>query len=173
MSPNAGATRSVDNASALATVPPRAAPRARRFDGWTIGALFVAAVLAGLVLNPVLRLAASSFSGPRGAGWTLANYVFAASRPRYVQAFWTTMELGAAVTAICLVLAVPVAWAVSRTDMAGKSSIRMLVLASFVMPPYLGAIGWILLAGPNAGWLNIAYRWATGGTEAAFNIYSF
>ena len=30
----------------------------------------------------------------------------------------------------------------------------MLVLATFITPPYTGAVGWILLAGPNAGWLN-------------------
>lgn len=125
------------------------------------------------MLNPVLRLVASSFSLPRGGGWTLANYVFAASRPRYIQAFWTTLELGAAVVAICLLLAVPLAWAVSRTDMPAKGTIRMLVLAAFVMPPYLGAIGWILLAGPNAGWLNVAWRGLTGAADPAFNIYSF
>ena len=130
-------------------------------------------MLAFLVLNPVLRLLASSFTPARGGGWTLANYVFAVSRPRYIQAFWTSMELGAAVTAICLVLAVPLAWMVSRTDMPAKGTIRMLVLASFVMPPYLGAIGWILLAGPNAGWLNIAWRAVTGAADPLFNIYSF
>ena len=29
--------------------------------------------------------------------------------------------------------------------------------ATFITPPYLGAVGWILLAGPNAGWLNRIY----------------
>ena len=46
------------------------------------------------------------------------------------------------------------AWAISRTDMPAKGLVRMLVLGAFIMPPYLGAVGWILLAGPNAGWLN-------------------
>ena len=29
-------------------------------------------------------------------------------------------------------------------------------------PPYLGAIGWILLAGPNSGWLNKVWMALTG-----------
>ena len=50
--------------------------------------------------------------------------------------------------------AVPIAWGVSRTDMPAKGLVRALILGAFITPPYLGAIGWILLAGPNAGWLN-------------------
>ncbi len=157
----------------IAPVRPRATGRVLGLDPWVVAAVVLALVLAFLVLNPVLRLLSSSVTAPRGGGWTLANYVGAFSRPRYIQAFWTTMELGAAVTAICFVLAVPLAWAVSRTDMPGKATIRLLVLSAFVMPPYLGAIGWILLAGPNSGWLNIAWRAATGAEGAAFDIYTF
>ena len=157
----------------LARARPRAWRRGLGVDPWVIVAVVLALVLALLVLNPVLRLFASSVTDAKTDGWTLANYISAFSRPRYVQAFWTSMQLGAAVTAICIVLAVPLAWAVSRTDMPGKASIRMLVMAAFIMPPYLGAIGWILLAGPNSGWLNIAWRAATGAEGAAFDIYTF
>jgi iron(III) transport system permease protein len=152
---------------------PRSNGRILGLDPWAIGAVVLALVLALLVLNPVLRLLVSSVTAPRDGFWTLANYIGAFSRPRYVQAFWTSMQLGVAVTAICFVVAVPLAWAVSRTDMPGKASIRLLVLSAFVMPPYLGAIGWILLAGPNSGWLNVAWRAATGAEGALFDIYSF
>ena len=50
----------------------------------------------------------------------------------------------------------------------------MLVMASFVTPPFLGAIAWELLAAPNSGLLNQLYRAATGaGPDVVlFNIYS-
>ena len=74
---------------------------------------------------------------------------------------------------LCLIFAVPIAWAVSRTDMPCKGAIRLLILGAFVTPPYLGAIGWILLAGPNSGWLNRVWMALTGAQEGLFNIYSF
>jgi len=46
------------------------------------------------------------------------------------------------------------------------------VLGAFITPPYLGAIGWILLAGPNAGWLNKLWIALTGAAHGIFNIYS-
>ena len=55
----------------------------------------------------------------------------------------------------------------SRTDMPAKGLIRALILGAFITPPYLGAIGWILLAGPNAGWLNRAWMALTGATAAS------
>ena len=46
--------------------------------------------------------------------------------------------------------------------------------ASFVTPPFLGAIAWELLAAPNSGLLNKLYRALTGAEpdEHLFNIYS-
>ena len=44
---------------------------------------------------------------------------------------------------------VPLAWAMSRTDMPAKAFIRLMVFGAFIIPPYLGAVGWILLAGPE------------------------
>ena len=67
----------------------------------------------------------------------------------------------------------PLAWAVARTDMPGKGAVRLLVLGAFVTPPYLGALGWILLAGPNAGWLNRIWKAATGAPQGLFDIYTF
>ena len=67
---------------------------------------------------------------------------------------------------------VPLAWAISRTDMPAKGFIRLMVFGAFIIPPYLGAIGWILLAGPNAGWLNKAWMALTGAESGLFNIYS-
>jgi len=41
------------------------------------------------------------------------------------------------------------------------------------MPSRIGAIGWILLAGPNSGFLNQAWRALTGAEQPLLNIYSF
>ena len=49
-------------------------------------------------------------------------------------------------------------WLVARTDMPLRRTIRALVTASFVTPPFLGAIAWELLAAPNSGLLNQLYR---------------
>jgi len=79
------------------------------------------------------------------------------------------------VSVICCLVAAPMGYIVARTDMPLRRAVRMLVMASFVTPPFLGAIAWELLAAPNSGLLNQLYRAATGaGPDVAlFDIYTF
>ncbi len=150
-----------------------AAPRRRTFDPLLLLWIVLAVVLIFLVVNPLFRLVQLSMQDSDTGAFTLMNYVAAYSRPRYLEATWNSLALGFWVTVLCLLFAVPVAWAVSRTDMPGKGAIRLLVLGAFVTPPYLGSIAWILLAGPNSGWLNRMWMALTGAHEGLFNIYSF
>src|SRR5665213_2312627 len=147
--------------------------RARRFDPSMLLWIAIAAVLIFLVVNPLARLAITSRQSADTGDFTLRNYITAYARPRYRESLWNSLELGALVTSLCLVISVPLAWAVARTDMPGKGAVRLLVLGAFVTPPYLGALGWILLAGPNAGWLNRLWKLATGASEGLFDIYTF
>jgi iron(III) transport system permease protein len=133
----------------------------------------IAAVLIFLVVNPLWRLVAISLQNPDTSAFTLHNYFAAYGRARYVQALFNSLALGGMVTLLCLIFALPIAWGVARTDMPGKRVVRFLVLGAFVTPPYLGAIGWILLGGPNAGWVNRVWRAATGAHTGLINIYSF
>lgn len=142
----------------------------------TMGALATAAlltVLFVLIAAPLAHLALSSVSVPDGPGLTTANYVAAFGRARHLQAITNTLILGIAATALCLVMAVPMAWAVSRTDMPCKNLVRLTVIATFITPSYLGGVAWILLGAPRAGLLNKLWMAATGAQSEFMNIYSF
>jgi iron(III) transport system permease protein len=152
-----------------------AAPRARRFrfaDPSMILWIVMIAILVFLVLSPMVRLVISSFQEPETGRLTLSNYAEAYGRARHLEALWNTLEFGTGVAVLAVVFGVPLAWAISRTDMPAKGFIRLMVFGAFIIPPYLGAIGWILLAGPNAGWLNKVWMALTGAEHGIFNIYS-
>jgi iron(III) transport system permease protein len=135
--------------------------------------LLLVAALLFLVAFPLAKLFIASFQSQETGAFTLSNYATAYGRARYLDALVNSLTLGAASAGISVVLAVPMAWAVSRTDMPAKGLTWALVMAAFVLPPYLGAVGWILLAGPNSGFLNQAWRWLTGAEDPLVNVYSF
>lgn len=130
-------------------------------------------ILGFLVLSPLISLLLTSFEDAKTGGLTLGNYAAAYGRTRHIDALWNSLTLGLTVAALCVLLAVPLAWGISRTDMPGKGFVRMMVLVAFITPPYTGAIAWMLLAGPNAGWLNRIVVALTGAEQGPFNIYSF
>ncbi len=134
--------------------------------------LVLIAVLIFLVASPMVRLVASSFQEAETGRFTLANYAEAYGRLRHLQALLHSLELGLGVALLAGVFGVPIAWAISRTDMPAKGFVRLMVFGAFIIPPYLAAIGWILLAGPNAGWLNKTWMALTGADHGIFNVYS-
>ncbi|HYZ64539.1 MAG TPA: iron ABC transporter permease [Acetobacteraceae bacterium] len=156
-----------------------AAPRRRRsrlrqrFEPATLVGLVAVAALLFLVAAPVAKLVLSSVQDPETGALTLQNYVAAYGRVRDWQALGTSLLYAGSVTVLAVIFAVPIAWGVARTDMPAKGLVRALVLGAFITPSYLGAIGWILLAGPNAGWLNRAVVALTGSSSGLFNVYSF
>jgi iron(III) transport system permease protein len=134
--------------------------------------LLLIAALVFLVASPMLRLAVASFQEPESGRFTLANYAQAYGRLSHLRAILNSLELGTGVALLAGIFGVPIAWAISRTDMPAKGFIRLMVFGAFIIPPYLGAIGWILLAGPNAGWLNKVWMALTGASHGIFNVYS-
>jgi len=157
---------------ALPATPLRAQSTCRFDPSWLLW-IAIIAVLLFLVVSPFLQLLITSFRSEKTGGFTLANYAAAYGRDRYVQALLNSLELGACAALLAGAFAVPLAWAVSRTNMPGRGFVRMLVLATFITPPYTGAVAWILLDGPNAGWLNRLFVMLTGAESGPFNIYSF
>ncbi|WP_024511768.1 iron ABC transporter permease [Bradyrhizobium sp. ARR65] len=132
-----------------------------------------AACLIVLIALPLSWLAIYSLTD-KARHFTLQNFATLFSDPDFLDPLFTTAVIAVSSAAICCAIAAPIGWLVSRTDMPGRQMIRALVTASFVTPPFLGAIAWELLAAPNSGLLNQFYRFITGTEpdDHLFNIYS-
>src|SRR5438270_926967 len=147
--------------------------RRARFDfSWPILIAF-AAILIALIVLPMSWLAYFSVTDKTGA-LTFDNFLRPVTDPTFLDPLITTVILATSSAIICCAVAAPMGWLVARTDMPLRRTIRALVTASFVTPPFLGAIAWELLAAPNSGLLNQLYR-STIGDPAAdplFDIYT-
>jgi iron(III) transport system permease protein len=141
---------------------------------WTKPVLYLfAALLIVLIVMPLSWLAIYSVTD-RDNHLTLQNFVTLFTDPDFLDPLLTTAIIATTSAVICCIVAAPIGWLVSRTDMPGRQFIRALVTASFVTPPFLGAVAWELLAAPNSGLLNQLFRFVAGAEadEHLFNIYS-
>src|SRR6187431_2809734 len=144
--------------------------RRTRFDpSWPILVGF-AAVLCALIVLPMSWLV--FFSLTDKGRFTLDNFVKLVTDPTFTNPLITTVILATSSAVICCAVAAPMGWLVARTDMPLRRTIRALVTASFVTPPFLGAIAWEILAAPNSGLINQFFRYVTGSEDPLFNIYS-
>jgi iron(III) transport system permease protein len=136
------------------------------------------ALLCVLVILPVSWLVYYSLTvsdAPTATrSFTLAHFRTLFTDSDFVDPLVTTIILAVSSSAGCCAIAAPMAWLTARTDLPMAHAIRALVTASFVTPPFLGAVAWEILAAPNSGLLNQLYRLVTGAPQDEYllNIYT-
>ncbi len=144
-----------------------------KLKGWDSTLLVWAGASLLLVLLMAFPLGAIFSTSVRNqAGLTFGNYAEVFTKPAFLTAIRNTIIISFWVGLIAVIVGGLLGWLVTRTDLPWKKTVRALVMASFVTPPFLGAFAWTLLAGPNAGALNKLFRAVTGGDEFLFNIFT-
>jgi len=155
-----------------------ALPRTRRSSsGPSRLALSIALlVIAGLVLGPLLILLRTALTPPDTFpldGW---EFTFQNFRTILTGSELPTLLLNTAVYAfgsivIGLVMAAWLAWLVERTDMPGRTFVRIALFTWMAVPPVILGFGWILLINPGNGILNALWSFFTG-EAGPLTIYS-
>ncbi|XOQ53622.1 MAG: Iron ABC transporter permease [Succiniclasticum sp.] len=88
------------------------------------------------------------------------------------RALTNTLELAFVVMIASVIVTFPMAWLVGRTDLPFKKTFRTILVASYMIPPYVGAIAWVQLLNPSVGYLNDIFKAVFGLSQAPFNIYT-
>ena len=95
---------------------------------------------------------------------------------RIPQLLYNTLSLTVAVTVCTIIIGVSLAWIVTRTDIPGKKIWQWLLALPLVIPPYVGAVTYIIAFGPS-GWARDFWRdtpWlANLFGDYPISIYSF
>jgi iron(III) transport system permease protein len=139
--------------------------------------VFLIVLLAVLIAGPLTVLLLTSFAEPgklffQQFTFTLANYIDVATRRGTALLLWNTFFYAAASVAFGVFLAITLAWLTERTDMVGRTFIRILMFSWMAVPPLVFGYGWILLINPGNGALNVALKAVFGGTTAWLSPYS-
>ena len=100
------------------------------------------------------------------------NYADVYSQDVNWRALSNTVQLSLLVMVASVIITFPLAWLVGRTDMPGKKTYRTLLVASYMIPPYVGAIAWVQLLNPSVGYLNNVFKWIFNLQTAPFDIYT-
>ena len=146
--------------AAVAGVATPAATARGGAPGWTAAAMVAPAsivVTIGIVLPIVIlfRYSLNQFTPAKVMvdAVTLENYTRFFTDPFYRAVLFRTIRVAALCTAICVVLAFPMAYCLART----RSRFKNLLLMAVILPLFVGnavrAAGWMVLFG-NRGFVN-------------------
>jgi putative spermidine/putrescine transport system permease protein len=82
------------------------------------------------------------------------NYIKFFADPYYLGVFWTTLRVAALCTLVCLVMALPLAYVLARTQTRFKNVLIMLVVLPLFVGNAVRAAGWMTIFG-SKGFLNV------------------
>jgi putative spermidine/putrescine transport system permease protein len=116
-------------------------------------------VLVGLVvpLLILLRYSLNRFEPRRMMVEAVSaeNYIRFFSDPFYTNIFWTTLRVAALCTVVCLIMAMPLAYVLARTQTRFKNLLIMIVVLPLFVGNAVRAAGWMTLFGAK-GFLNVS-----------------
>lgn len=150
---------------------PRTPSRGRklvRFDQVVMGGAILALLI--LILLPLVSLLVGSVTSEEGV--TVGHFQEALTGRLYVNALWNSLVLGAWTGLFSILIGVPLAWAVSRTNVPFKGLIQITGTLSYLSPPFLTAIAFVNLFSPNAGLINVFLRDVLELPWLTFNVFS-
>ena len=146
--------------------------RLRREKGKMLLVGLCLGVFALFLVYPFGTMLLRGVQDPQTGSLTLTTYGRMLADPQFYDALMNTVIIALGTLIASLLLAVPMAWAVSRTDMPLRGFVRIMAVLTFATPSFLGAIAWVILLGPRGGDFNLFLRTAFGLNESPFNIFS-
>ncbi|MDR7865803.1 MAG: iron ABC transporter permease [Sporomusaceae bacterium] len=141
----------------------------QKFDAKWMAIAAAVGVLVLFVVLPMLYLIWRSVFIDGSFNFATYKQVYAQSANW--KAFANTFYISLVVTFASVAISFPLAWLVGRTDLPGKGFFRTTFIASYMIPPYVGAIAWTQLLNPSVGYLNEWLVSVLKLAKAPFDIY--
>jgi iron(III) transport system permease protein len=159
----------------LAQAPPSARARTRQrsmMPGVMVGAAVLVSLCVVTLLAAILWLSFTDGSPGGEIAYTLSHYgeVFGASITWRVLDNTLVFSFVSLVTA--LVLGLPIAWLVERTDLKGKPVVFTLMTVGLLLPGFSVALGWMYLLHPRIGIVNKMLMELLGLADPPLNVQS-
>ena len=120
-----------------------------KMDFWFFTKFFVIVAMCLFIVYPFYTILTKSVFSNKVEGLTLYNFVRFFSKPYYYQTLIRSIVVCSATVLTTTIIGVPIAYVMTRYNIAGKQLLHIFIIMSLMSPPFIGAYSWILLMGRN------------------------
>ena len=118
-----------------------------RWDFWSFVKIAVILSLLAFIVYPFYTLLTRSVFSDKVEELTLYNFRRFFSKPYYYSTLKNTAVVCIAATLTTTVIGVPLAYLMTRYNIAGKRILHIMIIMALMSPPFIGAYSWILMFG--------------------------
>ena len=118
-------------------------------DFWFFTKLFVILGMCLFIVYPFYTILTKSVFSNKVEGITLYNFIRFFTKPYYYQTLLRSLVICFATVLTTTIIGVPIAYVMTRYNVAGKQLLHIFIIMSLMSPPFIGSYSWIILMGRN------------------------
>ena len=118
-------------------------------DFWFFTKLTVIITMVLFIVYPFYTIITKSIFSNKVEGVTLYNFVRFFTKPYYYKSLLRSLFVCIITVLTTTLVGVPVAYLMTRYNIAGKNVLHIFIIMSLMSPPFIGAYSWIILLGRN------------------------
>lgn len=120
-----------------------------KLDFWFFTKFFVILSMCLFIVYPFYTILTKSVFSNKVEGLTLYNFVRFFTKPYYYQTLIRSLVVCGVTVITTTIIGVPIAYVMTRYNIAGKQLLHIFIIMSLMSPPFIGAYSWIILMGRN------------------------
>ncbi|MFK3936843.1 ABC transporter permease [Alkalihalobacillus sp. NPDC078783] len=119
----------------------------KSLNGWSLITLFIMLFFALFILFPVILVLNKSVYDSGSGTFSLQHFAHFFERKFYWVTLWNSIKVTVVSTILAVIIGLPLAYILRRVKIFGSKTIQILVVVSYISPPFIGAYAWIQLLG--------------------------
>ncbi|GIN12647.1 iron ABC transporter permease [Shouchella clausii] len=144
--------------------------RPKAFNGWNWITLSIVLFFALFILFPVVLVLNKSIYNGEAGRFTLEHFSLFFERKFYWVTLWNSIKVTVVATLLAVLIGLPLAYMLRRVKIFGSGIVQILIIVSYISPPFIGAYAWIQLLGRSG----VITKWINDTFHLQFDgIYGF
>jgi len=116
---------------------------------WNVFTVIILALFLIFVVYPLILILYKSVINPADNSLTFENFTRFFSRKYYTNTMKNSFKVTIVATLISATLGLSMAYITKQVRIAGSKWLNILIVVSYLSPPFIGAYAWIQLLGRN------------------------
>ncbi len=121
----------------------------KRFSMWTSFSLIILAVFLLFIIYPLVLVLCKSVIDPLSGSFTLEYLAKFFTKKFYWSTMVNSFQVTACATLLAALIGLPMAYVMRSVKIRGSGLLDILIVISYLSPPFIGAYAWIQLLGRN------------------------
>ena len=138
---------------------------------WTLLALLILALFIVFVVYPLILVLKKSVINPTTNAFTLENFTRFFTKKYYTNTLKNSFKVTVVATLISAALGLTMAYIVKQYRIRFSSAINIMIVLSYLSPPFIGAYAWIQLLGRKGIFTNLINRLPGAAFEGIYGFW--